>query len=190
VPVLVDGNSKVIAGHGRVLACKQLGRTEVPTISLEHLTEAQARAFMIADNRLTENSVWDDRLLAEQLKDLSLEDLDFDLEATGFEIGEIDLSIESLNSHSDEEDDDLASVPGGPAVTLAGDMWVLGEHRVYCGSALDPLAYPTVLETEPAQAVFSDPPYNVRIDGNVSAILDRFRKGGRDMASRREGTRK
>ena len=72
VPVLVDANGKVIAGHGRIMACQQLGRTEVPTICLDHLSEAQARAFMIADNRLTENSVWDDRLLAEQLKELSV----------------------------------------------------------------------------------------------------------------------
>ena len=125
---------------------------------------------MIADNRLTENSVWDDRLLAEQLKELSLEDLDFNLEATGFEIGEIDLRIEGLTSLSDEDEgeDDLAEVSDKPAVTRAGDLWLLGEHRVYCGSALDPLAYATLLGTEQAKVVFSDPPYNVPIDGNVS----------------------
>ena len=77
VPVLVDGQLRVIAGHGRVMACQLLGWTEVPTICLDHLSEAQAKAFMIADNRLTENSVWDDRLLAEQLKELSILDLDF-----------------------------------------------------------------------------------------------------------------
>ena len=172
VPVLVDADSKVIAGHGRVLACRQLGWSEVPTISLEHLTEAQARAFMIADNRLTENSVWDDRLLAEQLKDLSLEDLDFSLEATGFEIGEIDLRIEGLSSETDpdEREDDLADIPSGPAISRAGDLWLLGEHRVNCGSALDPLAYASLVGTEQAKAVFSDPPYNVPIDGNVSGL--------------------
>jgi len=84
--VLIDAKRKVIAGHGRIMACKELGWTEVPTISLEHLSEAQARAFMIADNRLTENSVWDDRLLGEQLKELSVLDLEFSLEATGFEM--------------------------------------------------------------------------------------------------------
>ncbi len=91
VPILIDKNLNVIAGHGRLLAAQLLGLTEVPTIKLEHLTQAQARALMIADNRLTENAVWDDRLLAEQLKELSVLDLDFDLEATGFEMGEIDL---------------------------------------------------------------------------------------------------
>jgi ParB-like chromosome segregation protein Spo0J len=86
VPVLINRADRVIAGHGRIMACQQLGWTDVPTISLEHLTEAQARAFMIADNRLTENSEWDERLLAEQLKELWELDLDFDLEVTGFEI--------------------------------------------------------------------------------------------------------
>src|ERR1035441_2265893 len=109
VPVLIDANRRVIAGHGRVMACRQLGWKEVPTICLEHLSEAQAKAFMIADNRLTENSVWDDRLLAEQLKELSVLDLDFSLEATGFEMGEIDLRIEGLDSPSEADGaDDLS----------------------------------------------------------------------------------
>src|SRR5260370_39875744 len=89
VPILIDGDNNVIAGHGRLLACGELGITEVPTLRLDHLTPAQARAFMIADNRLTEISAWDDRLLAQQLKELSLLGLDFDIEATGFEMGEI-----------------------------------------------------------------------------------------------------
>ena len=99
MPVLVDAGRKVIAGHG-IMACKILGWSEVPTICLEHLSEAQAKAFTIADNRLTENSLWDDRLLAEQLKELSVLDLDFSLEATGFEMGDIDLRIEGLTEQS------------------------------------------------------------------------------------------
>jgi hypothetical protein len=95
VPILIDGQLKVIAGHGRVLACRQLGWSEVPTISLDHLSEAQKQAFMIADNRLTETSIWNEQLLAEQLKELSVLNLDFSLEATGFEMGEIDMHIES-----------------------------------------------------------------------------------------------
>jgi ParB-like chromosome segregation protein Spo0J len=87
VPVLIDANLKVIAGHGRILAAQQLGLAEVPTILLDHLTEAQARAFMIADNRLTETSVWNDQLLAEQLRDLSLMDLDFGLRGDGLRDG-------------------------------------------------------------------------------------------------------
>jgi DNA modification methylase len=157
VPVLIDAKRKVIAGHGRIMACKLLGWSEVPTIALEHLSEAQAKAFMIADNRLTENSVWDDRLLAEQLKELSVLDLDFSLEATGFEMGEIDFRIERLTSSSQAED-------------AADDLWLMGEHRLLCGNALDPSAYAALMGREQANLVFSDPPYNVRIDGNVSGL--------------------
>src|ERR1700758_2177227 len=133
VPVLIDSHGQLIAGHGRVLAAQLLGMTHIPTIMLEHLTEAQICAFMIADNRLTENSVWDDRLLAEQFKELSVLDLDFSLEATGFEMGEIDLRIEGLNSRREADGaDDLSELPAGPPVTRVGDLWLLGEHRVYC----------------------------------------------------------
>jgi DNA modification methylase len=172
VPVLVDANTKVIAGHGRVMACQQLGIEQVPTIRLEHLTEAQARAFMIADNRLTENSVWDDRLLAEQLKELSALDLDFSIEATGFEIGEIDLRIEGLTPESDGEDpaDALPVVRAERAISRAGDLWLLGRHRVYCGDALDEAAYAALMQGEQAAMVITDPPYNVPIEGNVSGL--------------------
>ncbi len=172
VPVLVDANLKVIAGHGRVMAGKELGLTEVPTIRLEHLTEAQARAFMIADNRLTENSVWDDRLLGEQLKELSLLDLDFSLKVTGFEMGEIDLRIENLNAPPREEDDPADTLPlnSGSPVSRAGDLWLLGRHRVICASALDPCAYAALMDGEEAAMVFTDPPYNVRIDGHATGL--------------------
>ena len=171
-PVLVDATLKVIAGHGRVLAARLLGWNEVPVIRLDHLSEAQARAFMIADNRLTETSVWDDRLLAEQLQQLSVLDLDFSLEATGFEMGEIDLRIEGLAPSPESSDKaDLPAEPQmGPAISRGGDLWLLGEHRVYCGSALDPAAYAELMQGEKADAVFSDPPYNVPIGGNVSGL--------------------
>ncbi|HJU12331.1 MAG TPA: DNA methyltransferase, partial [Candidatus Binataceae bacterium] len=173
VPVLIDGNGKVIAGHGRVMACQQLGWTEVPTIALEHLSEVQARAFMLADNRLTENSTWDDRLLAEQLKELSALKLDFNLETIGFETAEIDLRIESLNSDNDQHDDPadlIAAHAAGPPVSRPGDLFILGNHRVYCGSTLDPASYTTLMQGERAAMVFTDPPYNVPIQGNVSGL--------------------
>jgi len=140
---------------------------------LEHLSEAQAKAFMIADNRLTEISVWDDRLLAEQLKELSVLDLDFSLETTGFEMGEIDLRIEGLTTTSEADKDHADVVPVasiGPAVSRRGDLWLLGDHRVYCGTALDETAYVTLMHDEQAAMVFTDPPYNVSIDGNVSGL--------------------
>jgi hypothetical protein len=170
VPVLIDGDLNVIAGHGRIQASKQLGWTSVPTISLAHLTPDQAKAFLIADNRLTENSEWNDRLLAEQLKELSLLDLDFELEVTGFELPEIDLRIESLNAGDAAEDDPLDRIPAatGPAVTRPGDLWHLGQHRLFCGSALDATCYARLLDGEKANLVFADPPYNVPVHGHVS----------------------
>jgi DNA modification methylase len=173
VPVLTDARGKVIAGHGRVLAALLLGWSEVPTICLDHLSEAQARAFMIADNRLAENSTWDDRLLAEQLKGLSELELDFSLDVTGFEMGEIDLRIESLRPDRDEQEDPadvLAAIPAGPPVSRLGDVFLLERHRVCCGSALDENAYTALMGKEQAAMVFTDPPYNVAIEGNVSGL--------------------
>lgn len=173
VPVLVDADLRVIAGHGRISACRELGITEVPTICLDHLSEAQRKAFMIADNRLTETSIWDEKLLAEQLKELSLLDLEFDLEATGFEMAELDLRIESLGSPSETETDPADAIPlqpDTPAVTQPGDVWVLGRHRIICGNALAPLTYSTLLQNERAAVVFTDPPYNVPINGHVSGL--------------------
>jgi DNA modification methylase len=174
VPILVDANGRVIAGHGRVIACQQLGWTQVPTIALEHLTEAQARAFMIADNRLTENSTWDDRLLAEQLKELSAMELDFNLETIGFDTAEIDLRIESLSPDHHDEQDDPADLIGtqtaAPQVSRPGDLFLLGRHRIYCGSALEQHSYTALMHEQRAAMVFTDPPYNIPIQGNVSGL--------------------
>jgi len=171
VPVLVDRDLKLIAGHGRILACRQLGWNEVPTICLDHLSDAQAKAFMIADNRLTENSVWNDRLLAEQLQELAVLDLDFSLEVTGFEMGEIDLRIEGLEVAAEGAPDPTDTLPPtGPQVSRAGDLWLLGSHRVFCGSALDDRSYEMLMKGETAAMVFTDPPYNLGIEGNVSGL--------------------
>ena len=127
VPILVDRDGHVIAGHGRLLACRELGIDEVPTLCLEHLTPAQARAFRIADNKLTENATWDDRLLAEQLRDLSLSGLDFDIEVTGFEMGEIDLRIASLEdtpAAGSDPADILPEASVAPLVSKLGYLWL------------------------------------------------------------------
>jgi len=127
---------------------------------------------MIADNRLTEISEWDDALLASQLRELAALDLDFSLEITGFDIGEIDLRIEQ-SSLSDDDDERANQIPeplGGSPVTRTGDIWVLNEHRVLCGSALERSAYSTLMGSALAEMVFVDPPYNVAIDGNVSGL--------------------
>jgi DNA modification methylase len=173
VPILIDGDGNVIAGHGRLLAAKELGWSEVPTLCLDHLSRAQARAFMIADNRLTEIATWDDRLLAQQLKDLSLLGLDFSLELTGFEVPEIDLRIALLDDVSEAADnpaDVLPEAAAGPPLSRMGDLWVLGRHRLLCGNALNPAAFATLLGNERAAIVFTDPPYNVPIDGHASGL--------------------
>lgn len=173
VPILIDGRGQLIAGHGRVLAAELLGMTQVPTIKLEHLTEAQKRAFMIADNRLTENSAWDKGLLGEQLKELSLLELDFSIEVTGFEVSEIDSTIEGLApaNRSKEDPADAITESGiKPQVTQAGDLWALDRHRLYCGDARDDAAYSALMQGKRAAAVFSDPPYNDRIDGYVAGF--------------------
>ena len=173
VPLLIDADLNLIAGHCRLFASRGLGMREVPTLRLDHLTPAQARAFMIADNRLTEIATWDDRLLAEQLQDLSLSGLDFSLEVTGFEMGEIDLRIASLEDQPAEDPDPadvLPEVLAGPSVSTLGDVWVLGRHRILCGSALDPQAFTALMGEEHATMVFTDPPYNVPIDGHASGL--------------------
>jgi hypothetical protein len=173
VPVLVDRNGNVVCGHGRLLACHELGITEVPTLYLDHLTQAKARAFMIADNRLTEIATWDDQLLAQQLKDLALSGLDFSLEVTGFEMAEIDLRISSLEDQPARDPDPadvLPEVSAGPPVSKIGDLWLLSRHRLLCGDALDPDAFAALMGEERATMVFTDPPYNVEIDGHASGL--------------------
>jgi DNA modification methylase len=173
VPVLVDAQLQIVAGHGRIQACQFLGITEVPTISLEHLTEAQARAFMIADNRLTENAEWDDRLLAQQFKELSEVELDFSLEATGFEIGEIDVLVENLAPAPEGEADPADALPELAEkilVSKVGDLWQLGRHKVYCSNSLNQPTYAALMGNTKAAMVFTDPPYNVRIDGHATGL--------------------
>jgi DNA modification methylase len=173
VPILVDRDGNVIAGHGRLLACRELGIEEVPTLCLDHLNPAQARAFMIADNKLTENATWDDRLLAEQLRDLSLSGLDFDIEVTGFEMGEIDLRIASLDdtpAAGSDPADILPELSVAPLVSKLGDLWLVGRHSVLCGNALDPENFAALMGQQRAAMVFTDPPYNVPIEGHASGL--------------------
>src|SRR5438094_5667298 len=173
MPVLINADGQLIAGHGRVLAAQLLGMTRVPTIMLEHLSETQIRGFMIADNRLTDNSEWDEQLLAEQLKALSVLDLDFSIEVTGFEMGEIDVFIEGLAPAMDDSQDPADSIPETPAsvrVSQPGDLWLLDKHRLLCGDALDSESYTKLMDGKRAAVVFADPPYNVPIDGHATGL--------------------
>jgi DNA modification methylase len=168
VPILIDGDAHVIAGHGRLIAAEMLGIGTIPCIRLEHLDADQVRALKIADNRLTELSSWHEEWLAGQLKELSELDLDFDIEATGFSVGEIDFRIEALEGRTAASDP--ADVPvklQHTAVSRIGDSWRLGEHRVLCGDAQLGSSYGGLTQGAEAAMVFSDPPYNVEIDGFV-----------------------
>ena len=173
VPILVDSHLRVIAGHGRVLACQLLKIAEVPTIRLEHLSEHQASAFLIADNRLTENADWDKQLLGAQLKILSEAEIDFSLEVTGFEVSEIDLIIENAVPANEGKDDPADKIPdcsGKAEVSRLGDCWILDRHRVLCGDARDFSSYSRLMERRYAEMVFADPPYNDPIDGYVTGF--------------------
>ena len=170
-PVLVDSTGGVIAGHGRIEAAKLLGMEKVPTIRLEDLTEAEVRAYVIVDNKLAENAGWDRELLAIEFQGLLELDLDFDITITGFEMPEIDILIGDLDA--DEEDDPADEVPevsDGPAITQPGDIWCIGKHRFLCGDALNPVSYGRLLDGAQAQMIFTDPPFNVKIEGHVSGL--------------------
>ncbi|WP_298309129.1 DNA methyltransferase [uncultured Erythrobacter sp.] len=167
-PVLVDAQGRLIAGHGRVEAAKQLGLETVPTLCLDHLSEEQVRAYVIADNKLAENAGWDDELLALEFQYLDSLDLDFDLTITGFEMAEIDAML-VLDPEAEEE-----AIPepcDEPSVTQPGDLWLIGKHRLYCGDATKSEAYEALFDgSKPAQMAFTDPPYNVPISGHVCGL--------------------
>ena len=168
-PILVVSDGGIIAGHGRLEAAKLLGLNRVPVIQLDHLSEAQKRAYVIADNRLAEKAGWDQELLVLELQGLLEFDLDFDVEITGFETAEIDLLIEGLADQGEEDQADVLPEidPNKPPVSQPGDLWLLGSHRLLCGNALEAESYVRLMDGAQAQMVFIDPPYNVKIDGNV-----------------------
>jgi DNA modification methylase len=168
-PVLIDDAGQIIAGHGRVEAAKLLGLAAVPTIKLSHLSTAEKRAYIIADNRLAEKAGWDREVLAIELQ--ALIDVDFDVELTGFEAGEIDLTLADADDARREEggpEDRIPEPAAEQVVSRAGDLWLLGSHRLLCGDARDPAAYSLLLDGEKAGFVFSDPPFNVAVNGHAS----------------------
>lgn len=165
-PILTDPAGKVIAGHGRLMAAKQMGIAEVPVIELAGLSEPQIRALRIADNKIALNAGWDIEVLKLELADLSLPDIDIDLGLTGFTSGEIDVI---LNAKVDPDDEVIPALPSVPRTT-AGDIWQLGEHRIGCGDGRDPAFLQAVVgEGAAVDAAFLDPPYNVKINGHANA---------------------
>ena len=167
-PILIDKYGNIIAGHGRHQAALLMGLTEVPVICLDGLTEAQARAYMIADNRLTDRSTWDDQTLAIHLKELSELALEFSIVDTGFSLPEIDFRVQSLDPAPETDSHDRFSMAKGPAVSRPGDLFHLGDHRLVCGNSLEEQSFAILMGSEAAAGVFTDAPYNVKIPGNVS----------------------
>ena len=167
-PVLIDGSDGIIAGHGRVEAAKLLGMTAIPTVCADHLTPAQVRAYVIADNRLAELAGWDCKLLAIELQELSVK-LDFDVAITGFETAEADILIGELRKGAPDAAD---AVPGidwtTPAISQPGDLWRIGDHYLLCGNALDMESYQRLMGSAKAQLVFTDPPGKAALAGHVS----------------------
>ena len=155
-PVLIDEAGTILAGHGRVAAATLLGMTEVPCLQIEHLSEAQKRAYVLADNKLALNANWDEDLLATELGALLATDLDLDISVTGFSIPEVDALLATV---APEEPDDHR-----------GEVWQLGPHRLICGDVRDPAVLATLMAGEQARLVFTDPPYNVPIDGHAGGL--------------------
>jgi len=178
-PVLVGADGVIIAGHARVMAARKLGLTEVPVIVLDHLTPTQRRALVIADNRLAENAGWDEEMLRLELE--ALREDDFNLDLLGFEGAEIEAwlaqSDEAVTGNTDED-----AVPGTSeaVVTVPGDVWLLGEHRLLCGDATVMTDVEKVLAGDLADMVFTDPPYNVNYGATMK---DKLRGKRRKIAN-------
>jgi len=170
-PVLTADDGEIVAGHGRVAAAKLLGLAKVPVLRLSHLSEVERRAYVIADNKLAQNAGWDREILAIELQGLVA--LDFDVELTGFSLAEAEIVIDEARDSAVDGADPTAEdkIPAyeddRPAVSRPGDLWILGRHRLICGDARDANVYSTLLGNESVKLIFTDPPYNVPIDGHV-----------------------
>jgi len=160
-PVLIDEQNMIIAGHGRVMAANKLKLKKIPTISLNYLTEAQKKAYIIADNRLALNAGWDEDMLKVELEELN--DLEFDISLLGFEDKEIE---EMLSAPVDglTDEDAVPELPEEPTTKL-GDLWLLDKHRLFCGDATNIDAVDKLMGGQLADMVFTDPPYNVDYSG-------------------------
>lgn len=170
-PVLIGDDGEILAGHGRVLAARELGIDTVPTIKLSHLSATERRAYVLADNKLALNAGWDKEILAIELQ--ALVDLDFDVTLTGFSLAEIDLALDQAKEASPASTDkaaDLIPEPPKTAVSQKGDLWLLGRHRLLCGDARSAEDVGRLVGDARVDTIFTDPPYNVPIDGHVGGL--------------------
>lgn len=162
-PIIIDANGVVLCGNGRLIAARELGLNEVPTICVGHLNEAQRRALVLADNKIAEGSQWDEEQLAAELQKILDLEGEFEITDTGFQIGEID----HLLGQQFASDEDLpAEIPFDPGrvdeVNRPGDLWLIGPHRLFCGTALEMPSYDILLGKERASLTITDPPFNIR----------------------------
>jgi DNA modification methylase len=170
-PVLIDADGVIIAGHGRTMAAQRLGMKEVPCLRLSHLTDAQKRAYVIADNKLALNAGWDDEALANELR--GLRDEDFDLSLTGFDDDELSALLADAVAEGLTDEDAVPEAPEQP-VTTEGDVWLLGRHRLMCGDSTSIDAVEKLLDGRKADMVFTDPPYGVDYQSNMRTKSEKF----------------
>ena len=168
--VVIDEDGIILVGHGRVEAASLAGLTTLPILRVTHLTAEQKVGFSLADNKIALNSDWDMEQLTQLWRELSAQELNFDLEVTGFETAEIDLLIDGPTVSTKADRSDIVPEPQNQAVSRLGDLWHLGEHRLICADACDKAAHVELLNGEQARMVFTDPPYNVPIDGHVGGL--------------------
>jgi len=165
-PILIDAEGGIIAGHGRTMAARKLGLDEVPCIRLKNLTDAQKKAYIIADNKLALNAGWDDEMLKVELTELK--DLDFDLSLIGFDADELANLLEPEQVDGLTDEDDVPEAPETP-VTVEGDVWILGNHRLMCGDSTSIDAVEKLMDGQKADLIFTDPPYGMSYGGGRAA---------------------
>ena len=170
-PILIDGDNTIIAGHGRLLAARKLGMDTVPAIILDHLTKAQQRALVIADNQLALNAGWDMDMLKAEIEDLNLEN--FDINLLGFDEKFLDGLLEPEPTDGLTDEDAVPEVPETPK-TVLGDVWVLGNHRLMCGDSTSMDAVDKLMNGAKADMVFTDPPYGVEYQSNMRTKTAKF----------------
>jgi ParB-like chromosome segregation protein Spo0J len=169
-PIICDKDHNIIAGHGRVLAAKAEGMLEVPCVFVEHLTEAQKKAYILADNRLALSAGWDEEMLALEFSDLK--DMGFDLELTGFDLGEIEKLFAGDDADVEDDDFDLDAALSEAAFVLADDMWTIGRHRLLCGDSTNPADVARLMDGKKANLFLTDPPYGVSYSGKAGKIAN------------------
>ena len=186
-PILIDERNEIIAGHGRLRAAIEAGMSQIPVIQIGHLSEAQKKTYRIADNKLTENGEWDINLLQIEFKSIEALDSDIKLDATGFAVEEIDNIFKAGEKEADVKSNIVPYINEDEIISKEGDIWLLGKHKIICGNALEEPTYKILFEDKQADMIFTDPPFNVSVNGHVcgngSVKHDEFKYASGEMSS-------